>query len=125
VRPDDEALRAEAARCGAVVVQPDDPPAEMRISVEHLLQAIEEKRRPRPDDGWLLIPADHPLLSPGTLHQLLDAWRESPTQIVLPSFHGRRGHPTLLPWSLAADVPALPANVGINHLVRQHPELVS
>lgn len=124
-RSDDEALRAEATRCGAVVVQPESPPPEMRISVEHLLQAIEKQHSPQADDGWLLIPADHPLLAPSTLRQLVHAWRESPTQIVLPSFGGRRGHPTLLPWSLAADVQALPADVGINHLVRQHPERVS
>jgi molybdenum cofactor cytidylyltransferase len=125
VRPDDEALRAEATRCGAVVVQPESPPPEMRISVEHLLRAIDEQHSPRPGDGWLLIPGDHPLLSPETLRQLLGAWRESPTQIVLPTCGGRRGHPTLLPWSLAAAVQELPADVGINHLVRQHSERVS
>lgn len=124
VRPDDEALHMEASRCGGVVVQPESPPAEMRISVEHLLRAIEEKRSPRPDDGWLLIPADHPLLSPATLQKLIVFWRQSPSQIVLPTCAGRRGHPTLLPWSLAADVLGLPGDVGINHLIRQHPELV-
>jgi molybdenum cofactor cytidylyltransferase len=125
VRPDDEALRAEAAGCGAVVVQPDDPPAEMRISVEHLLRAIDEQRNPRSDDGWLLIPGDHPLLSPATLQKLTAIWMKSPTQIVLPTFNARRGHPTLFPWSLAAAVQELPADVGINHLVRRHPQMVS
>jgi molybdenum cofactor cytidylyltransferase len=125
VRPADEALRAEATRCGAVVVQPDNPPPEMRISVEQLLRAIEDQRSPNSEDGWLLIPADHPLLSPATLQTLIEVWQKSPAQIVLPTCNARRGHPTLLPWSLAADVNALPANVGINHLIRQHPELVS
>lgn len=125
VRPDDEALRVETTKCGAVVVQPEPPPPEMRISVEHLLRAIDEERSPRLDDGWLLIPADHPLLSPATLQKLSAVWQKSPARIVLPTCGGRRGHPALLPWSLASQVQDLPADVGINHLIRQHPELVT
>ena len=46
VRPDDEPLREEVLRARGVAVQPDDPPPEMRISIEHLLRHVEETYRP-------------------------------------------------------------------------------
>ena len=37
--------------------------------------------------------------------------------VMLPVFGGRRGHPTLFDWSLAAQVPNIPPDCGLNWLV--------
>ncbi len=124
VRPDDAALRAEVEQSGGVSVQPDDSPEEMRDSVELLLQSVGERAKPGDEDGWLLIPGDHPLMRPATLTRLLDAWRATPERIVLPRDNGRRGHPTIFPWRIAADVQKLPAGVGVNHLLKLHSQLL-
>jgi molybdenum cofactor cytidylyltransferase len=120
VRPDDEPLRAAVAECGATPLQPDAPPPEMRQSVEHALRYIEARFQPRADDGWLLAPADYPLLEPEVITRMIAAWRHSPEKIVVPVYCGRRGHPTLFPFRLAAEVFHLPADQGLNSLLRVH-----
>src|SRR6266446_1224603 len=101
VRPDDEPLRAAVADCGAIPLQPDVPPPEMRQSVEYALRHIEGQFQPLPEDGWLLAPADHPLLDPAVVTRMVAEWRGSPGKIVVPVYRGRRGHPTLFPFLLA------------------------
>ena len=121
VRSDDEPLRAAVAACGATALQPTVAPEEMRQSVECALRELERQWTPAPDDAWLLIPADHPLLDAAVLEQILAAWRLSPGKIVVPVHQGKRGHPTILPFSLAHEVFRLPADQGLNRLVRGHP----
>lgn len=124
IRPGDEALDAEVARTTASRVVPHEAPEEMRHSVEELLRTVTARHAPTTNDGWLLIPADHPFTSVHTLRRLVETWRDDPTSIVLPTCEGRRGHPTILPWSLAQEVFELPAGVGINQLVRRHENMV-
>ena len=118
VRPDDEPLRAAVAECGAIPLQPAVPPPEMRQSVEEALRYLERQFHPRPDDGWLLAPADHPLLDPAVIDQLISAWRNAPGKILVPTCRGKRGHPTLFPFRLVPEVFALPPDQGLNSLLR-------
>lgn len=50
--------------------------------------------------GVLIAPADHPLVSAGTVHTLCTLHRSIPGRILMPTYGGRRGHPTLFPQSL-------------------------
>lgn len=118
IRPDDEALAAEVAATGATIVRPPVPPPEMRESVEHAVAEIARRHQPRPDDGWLLIPADHPLISAALLDELIQAWRTHRPRILIPVAAGRRGHPVFFFWSLADQVPAIPPERGLNWLVK-------
>lgn len=93
------------------------PPPDMRTSVEWGLGRV-EREQPQPRDVWLVVPADHPLADASTIVALLDAWRRQPCDILIPTFHARRGHPTLFAWSLAAACRALPRDVGLNRLVK-------
>jgi len=85
--------------------------------VEHLLDAVEQRHAPTPQDGWLLVPGDHPLVNAETLRPLIREWRKHPASIILPVQEGRRGHPTIFPWSLVDQVRNLPPDVGVNHLL--------
>src|SRR5438874_4839344 len=114
VRPDDDPLRAAVAACGATPLTPDRAPAQMRHSVEHALSYIERQFQPGPEEGWLLVPADHPLLEPGVLDRLIAAWRASPGRIIIPAFRGKRGHPTMFPFRIVREVFSLPADAGLN-----------
>ena len=120
VRSDDIALRGTVEQSGAVVVSPETPPPEMRDSVELALRWIGEHHDPQPEEGWLLTPADHPLLDAQVLERLVARWRQGDCTILVPTCGGRRGHPVLFRWSLAAEVFALPAEAGLNRLVRDH-----
>lgn len=124
-RPDDVELHAALRRTSAIVVVPEHEPPDMRDSVELGLRAIRQRFAPNDDDGWLLIPADHPLLEPEVLDGLLTRWSRGDCNALVPAHGDRRGHPTLLRWSLAANVEQLPRDVGINALLRSSPSLVT
>ncbi len=120
VRSDDDALADEVRRAGATLVQPAAPPPEMRSSVELALREIQQRHAPQPDDGWLLIPADHPVLDGPLIASLIDEWAGSVRPILIPTFEGRRGHPAFFRWNLVDETFALPPDAGLNRLVRDH-----
>jgi len=124
LRSDDEPLRAEVAAHGGTPLQPEVAPPEMRDSVEHALRSIEAEFHPTSDDGWLLTPADHPLIEREVLDRLLERWSQSEMPILIPTCGGKRGHPVLFRWSLVPEVFELPHDVGLNHLVRMHADEV-
>ena len=125
VRQDDEPLRIAVRSAGGTVIQPPHPPPDMRTSVEFALAHIREHLHPNPDDVWCLVPADHPLLDSAVVPALISGWNSRQPRILVPTHAGRRGHPTLFRWELADEVPHLPPNVGLNHLVKLHSADVS
>ena len=110
-------LAAIANAAGADVLQLPVLTADMRATIEHGLRWIAENVQPQPD-GWLLAPADHPAVMADTVRRLCESYRASPGQVAVPVHGGKRGHPTLIPWRLAAEVPRIPAGQGINALLR-------
>ncbi|QDU38716.1 molybdopterin-guanine dinucleotide biosynthesis protein MobA [Maioricimonas rarisocia] len=102
-----------------MTVQPAADPPDMRTSVKYLLDEARDKLWPRPDDGWMLVPADHPVLKPELLATLCKAWQTCEADVLVPEYEGRRGHPTIFRWSLAERVAAIPPDQGLNWLLRQ------
>lgn len=123
-RRSDTALQQEVRRCQSAVSIPVDlltpaiDPPDMRASVEAALEQIAITDQPPDEAGWLLIPADHPMLVHNVVEQLLTVGRLHRDEIVVPTFQGRRGHPTLFPWSAVAALHSLPSDVGVNGLLR-------
>lgn len=117
-RRDDAELFKEVRESGAWAIRPESDPAEMRQSVEIALSAIAERFSPKPEDGWLLVPADHPVLSPQVVAKMVAAWQSTPAEILVPSQGNRRGHPTIFSWELSKRVYDIPPDSGLNWLVR-------
>jgi CTP:molybdopterin cytidylyltransferase MocA len=110
---------AEAA--GASVCRLPEATADMRATVLHGLDWLEERFHPRPDDDWLLAPADHPTLSGDVVRLLRERFRARPNlSIFVPVSGGRRGHPVLLAWRHVEAIRALPAGTGLNVYLRMH-----
>src|SRR5579863_10348414 len=124
IRPDDEPLRAAVAAGGAIPLQPAVPPPEMRDSIEYALRHLETHFQPRAADGWILAPADHPLLDQSVIDRMLAVWRNSSESILVPVHGGRRGHPTIFPCGLIPDVYSLPADQGLNSLLARHAAII-
>ncbi|MFN0052950.1 MAG: NTP transferase domain-containing protein [Planctomycetales bacterium] len=120
VRRDDEPLLREVTAAGGMPLQPAVDPPEMRDSVALALRWLREHRHPQPEDAWLLLPADHPLLDPTVLDAMLSRWQRESCPILIPTAGGKRGHPVLFRWTLADEVDALPADAGLNQIVRRH-----
>jgi len=118
VRPDDQRLRAEVIASGATVVQPQVAPPDMRTSVSNALAEIRQRHAPSAEDGWLLTPADHPMLEPGILDRLLQRWSQSDCDILVPTFKKRRGHPVLFRWTLTDEIATIPPDKGLNWLLQ-------
>jgi len=122
-RPDVPQLPQVAAAAGAAVCRLSDETADMRATVELGLRWIEEHWRPRPEDVWLLAPADQPALDVNVVRSLCIAYGRQPGQtILIPTHQGRRGHPTLIAWRHVAGIRALPAGEGLNAYFRAHAE---
>jgi molybdenum cofactor cytidylyltransferase len=116
-------LAALAETAGAQVLLLTEATPDMRSTVEIGLGWVESHWQPRPGDGWLLIPADHPALEPAVLRFLFEARRRQPQYgIIVPTFQGQRGHPCLLDWSHVAGIRTFPAGLGLNTYLRQNAE---
>jgi molybdenum cofactor cytidylyltransferase len=119
--PDLVAL-AEAAGASALLLE--EQTADMRATVIEGLRCLEAQFQPGDTDGWLVVPADHPELSPGVIERLLEAHRGGrPDAIVVPTFEGKRGHPILLGWEHARQIRDLPLHQGLNTYVRQQGDM--
>lgn len=117
VHPGDDVLIARCRAAGADVVIVDPPPADMKASVAAGLAYAEATYHPGPADVWLLAPADMPRLNARLIEQLLSAHKPHDPRVLVPVAAGRRGHPVLFPWPLAAAVSKLPTEQGIDALV--------
>lgn len=121
VRQDDDTLREAAEAAGGTVVQPPVDPPDMRQSVEFGLQQIEDRHAPQPQEAWILVPADHPVLDPTVLEELIDEWNRRSCSILVPTYQGRRGHPTFFRWHLVDEIRnRLPPESGLNRLLSEH-----
>jgi molybdenum cofactor cytidylyltransferase len=120
VRRDDVTLADEVARHGGWVVTPDVDPPDMRASVECGLRAIGDRFRPTAEDGWLMLPADHPVLDRDVLSALIGRWRTERPRFLRPLHDGRRGHPLIARWDTVPLIAALPSDQGLNRLLRDH-----
>jgi molybdenum cofactor cytidylyltransferase len=114
-------IAAEAREAGASVIVPATRPSEMRDSIELGLEALARGTPPR---SVLLTPGDTPGITSELVAELLVSALKRPDCIIVPACQGRRGHPIVLPWSLAALIPTLPENVGVNTLVATYPDRI-
>lgn len=115
LRRSDDELKTALSNSDVQIVQPAIDPPDMRSSVEAglgLLQTL----HPSDKDGWLLIPADHPVLDVNVLRGLVSAWEVTDADMLLPEYAGRTGHPAFFRWSLTQLIPEIPAGCGLNWL---------
>jgi molybdenum cofactor cytidylyltransferase len=120
VAPNTADIARLAASAGAHVVELAKDTPDMRATVMHGLGWIANRFQPRADDGWLLLPADHPTVRPEVVRALLALGDER--SIVVPTHAGRRGHPTWFAWLHAAELTAFSPDVGLNAYIRAHAE---
>jgi len=122
VSPQDLPLQKLCSSLDCTVIVPPQQPPEMRDSVQYALNYLQRSESPSEEDCWLLAPADMPHLDSQTIDLLLDHYQQARAKtIFVPSHEGKRGHPVLFSWALAAEVQSLPTDVGLNYLLGQHP----
>jgi molybdenum cofactor cytidylyltransferase len=76
----------------------------------------------RQSEAALIILGDQPFIRPQTLDQIIQAYRRSHAQIVIPSHRGTRGNPVLLDRSVFSEVMALEGDTGCRAIFGNHLE---
>lgn len=67
--------------------------------------------------GWLVLPADLPLICPDTLRAVADAMRQH--AVVVPRYRGLRGHPVGFRFECRDELLALSCDMGAKRLVER------
>ncbi len=73
-------------------------------------------------DAALIILGDQPFVRPRTYDQIVDQYRHSQAQIVIPSYQGTRGNPVLLDRSVFFEVMQLEGDIGCRAIFGNHLE---
>jgi molybdenum cofactor cytidylyltransferase len=73
-------------------------------------------------DAALIVLADQPFVRPATLTSLMDRYRNSSAQIVIPMYRGFRGNPVLLDRSVFPEVMELSGDIGCRAIFGNHLE---
>ncbi|MGH9663154.1 MAG: nucleotidyltransferase family protein [Bryobacteraceae bacterium] len=109
-------IRGRLARSARFVVNPD-PDRGQLTSLQCGLAAISGGAA-----GVLFTPLDFPAVRPETIARLAGAFvhRDAVAELVIPSFHGRRGHPVLAASALIPEFLALPETAAARDVVRRH-----
>jgi molybdenum cofactor cytidylyltransferase len=69
--------------------------------------------------GWLMLPADMPLVRPATLRAVADALDQQP--IAFAQYRGRRGHPVGFGAELFSELVMLKGDEGARRLLARYP----
>jgi molybdenum cofactor cytidylyltransferase len=75
---------------------------------------------PGETEGLILCPVDHALVSAELVARLIAEFDSSGKLIVLPTFHGKRGHPLIFRANLYDEILAASAEVGARQVVWHH-----
>jgi molybdenum cofactor cytidylyltransferase len=71
-------------------------------------------------EAALILLGDQPFIRPQTLDRIVEEYRRSRAQIVIPVHQGQRGNPVLLDRSVFAEVMALEGDVGSRAIFASH-----
>jgi molybdenum cofactor cytidylyltransferase len=110
-----ESVQALVARRDMVVVAGDAPGSGMGLSIAAGVQA-----RPQAE-GWLVMPADMPLVRATTLQAVARAIREHP--IAFAQHQGRKGHPVGFSAELYSELSRLTGDEGARRVVARYPAM--
>jgi molybdenum cofactor cytidylyltransferase len=100
---------------GALVELSDDPDAEPIDSVRRALVHI-----PGDAAAVLVLPVDHPAVTPATVAAVIASFRRDPAPVVRPVHRGRPGHPTLFARSLFEELRGAALAEGARSVIDAH-----
>lgn len=73
-------------------------------------------------DAALIVLADQPFIRSGTMDKIVERYRDSNAEIVIPFYKGQRGNPVLLDRSVFPEVMALKGDTGCRAIFWNHTE---
>jgi molybdenum cofactor cytidylyltransferase len=76
-------------------------------------------------DAFVLSLADMPEITDEIVTTLIEAFRRSGKQILVPVYEQRNGHPVVFAGACRDDLLRLTGDLGARQMIREHPELVA
>jgi molybdenum cofactor cytidylyltransferase len=102
-------------------------PVEILINTDYKLGQLSSLqlavRNLRPDldcDGMLVHLVDHPYLAPALVEEMIRRFYETKKRIIVPKFHGKRGHPVIFSNALFDEILSAPMEEGAKAVVNAH-----
>ena len=72
----------------------------------------------------MFLLADQPLVDASTINFLLEKFWSADKDICVPTFHGKRGNPSIFSQKFYKQIMAIKGDVGARQLIKTHPERV-
>ena len=104
-----------------IVVNPNYKEGQLS-SLLAAIREIQSSKDAEAVDGILVHLVDHPYVNAGLVKVMIDKFYATKKWIVVPRYHGRRGHPVLFSRSLFAELLAAPLDQGAKSVVHAHRE---
>lgn len=79
---------------------------------------------PPETEAILLCLVDSPFITSDTVNQVVERFRETNAPIVIPTFHGKRGHPSLFAHAVFEQLMKAPPEEGARHVVRANEDKI-
>ena len=102
-------------------------PVEILINTDYKLGQLSSLqlavRYLQPDldcDGVLVHLVDHPYLAPALVEEMIRRFYETKKRIIVPKFHGKRGHPVIFSNALFDEILSAPMEEGAKAVVNAH-----
>ena len=102
-------------------------PVEILINTDYKLGQLSSLqlavRYLQPDldcDGMLVHLVDHPYLAPALVEEMIRQFYETKKRIIVPKFHGKRGHPVIFSNALFDEILSAPMEEGAKAVVNAH-----
>jgi xanthine dehydrogenase accessory factor len=89
-----------------------------------MLSSLQTGLKSLPDhsDACMVFLGDQPMITPGIIDAIIDAYSRTQKGIVLPVFENRRGHPVLIGKKYIPDINAIDPKVGLRDLIWKFPD---
>lgn len=100
-----------------------DPGSEMLASTQIGLREVIRVFEPVDSDGVLVLLGDQPQVTGGTITTCAEAFRlpRQPAGILIATYNGRRGHPTVFSVGIMREILDWPGGRRLNELARSNP----
>lgn len=110
-------LREQLQSFPAEVVINPEPESEMIDSLRCGLRALP----PPPQlQAFIVALADQPFITPDIFNAIINAFKETPYGIIIPTYRGKRGHPVILDGRYRKPLLAYKGECGLRSFMRKH-----
>jgi CTP:molybdopterin cytidylyltransferase MocA len=100
-----------------IVINPDYAKG-MLSSVQAGVRCIQPEHQ-----AFFILPVDIPLVKLSTIEKLKNTWIHQPDNVIYPAFKGKRGHPPLIPATLAPGILSWKKDGGLKTFLELYEEL--